>query len=485
MKPLKALLWMLVFLPTFFLNSCEKLFEAEQEGILKLALMVDQQSDLKAVLNDSTTFQSHYLIVSVVNENGEIVMNDKRLELYNFGGQWITEEIRLKVGAYELTKFLVVDPNGNVLYAAPIEGSPKAYLVNDPLPIQFGIIKDQVTNIVPEVLAVLGEPPEEFGYVTFSYSVVEPLDFYIGVYINYPYARPTIEFTDAKLTVRVDSLWWHSFKLEPQVNKVTIRDGYRCYVLIIEKEGYNTVKLKLSREELANTSPEAPLLVGLTSDYIHVLILQPGPEEGKDAMINRTSPDKNFGDHIYFEAINNQPLISTDIDCPLLTRSLIQWDLNQLPKSATIQKAIMTLYYPNIWIEPVETDTIRNIYYGWVDSTEIPDRYPLAVLQRIISPWEEYEVTWTNQPETTEEGQVFLPMKYYIMEANCVNCFAPPVSEEIDVTSLLTNTSGTARYGMLFKLVYEEYPQWFRFTSSDFKEPKLWPKLEIYYTLPE
>jgi hypothetical protein len=485
MKPLKALIWMLVFLPAFFLNSCEKLFEAEQEGVLELALMVDQQSDLKAVLNDSTAFKSHYLIVSVVNENGEMVMNDERLELYNFGGQWITEEIKLKVGAYELTKFLVVDPMGNVLYAAPIEDSPKAYLVNDPLPIQFEIIKNHVTNVVPEVLAVLEEPPEEFGYVTFSYSVVKPLDFFIGVYINDASMQPSIQFTDAKLTVKVDSLWWHSYELEPIVNKVTIRDGYRCYVLIIEKEGYNTVKLKLSRDELAKTSPEEPLLVDLTSDYVHILILQPGPEEGKDAMINRISPDKNFGDHIYFEAINNQPWISTNIDCPLLTRSLIQWDLNQLPKSATIRKAIMTLYYPNIWVEPAIIDSIKNRYSGWVDSTEIPDRHPLAVLQRIISPWEEYEVTWTNQPETTEEGQVFVPMKYYIMDAACVNCFAPPVSEEIDVTSLLTNTSGTARYGMLFKLVNEEYPQWFRFTSSDFKEPKLWPKLEIYYTLPE
>lgn len=484
MKTFKIIIWMLAFIPVFFLTSCEKLFEAEQEGILKLSLMVDQQDDLKAALSDSNTFKSHYLIVSVVNENGEVVMNDERLELYNFGGHWITKEIKLKIGNYDLTKFLVVDPLGNVLYATPIEGSPKAYLVKDPLPIRFEIIKDQVTNVVPEVLAVLQSPPEEFGYVTFSYSIVKPLDFFIGVYIEYPTPMPPILLTDARLTVKVDSLWWHTFELEPVINKVTIRDGYRCYVLIIEKEGYYTVKLRLTREELLNTSPENPLLVGLKNDNIHLLILQPGPEEGKDATINRQIPDKNFGDHIFFEAINNQPWISTETDCPLLTRSLIQWDLNQLPKSATIVKAVMTLYYPKIWVEPVTNDTVQNFYAGWGDTTIIPDRHPCAVLQRIISPWEEYEVTWSNQPETTEEGQVLVPMKYYIMDATCVNCFAPPISEEIDVTSLLTNISGTARYGMMFKLVKEEYPQWFRFTSSDFKEPKLWPKLEIYYTLP-
>jgi hypothetical protein len=482
MKPLKALLWMLVILPAFILSSCEKLFQNEQEGILKLSILVNQQDELKSALNDSSDFQSRYVIVTVVSENGEVVMDDERIELYNFGGHWITKEIRLKVGAYELTRFLVVDPQGNVLYAAPIEGSPKAYLVNDPLPVQFEILKDIVTSVVPEVLPVFEEPPEEFGYVTFSYSVVNPLDFFIGVYINNPYMMPPILLTDAKLTVKGDSLWWHSFELEPIVNKVTIRDGYRCYILIVEKEGFNPVRLKLSREELAKTNPDNPLLVGIPSDSLHLLVLQPGPEEGKDAMISKSLPENNFGDYPFFEAIAIEPWRS-DIQNQL-TRSLIQWDLNQLPKSASIRKAIMTLYYPDVWVDPVTNDSVKNINTGWVDSTGVPERYPCAVLQRIVSPWEEYEVTWTSQPQTTEEGQVFVPQKYYIMNTACVNCFVPPVYEEIDVTSLLKSTSGTAQFGMMFKLVKEEYSQWFRFASSDFKTPKLWPKLEIYYTLP-
>ena len=484
MKPLKAFLWMLVIIPAFIFNSCEKLFEAEQEGILELGVMVDEQDGLKSALNDSNDLASQYVIVTVINENGEVVLNDEQIELYNFGGHWVTKNIKLKVGSYELTRFLVIDPLGNVLYAAPIEGSPKAYLVSDPLPIQFVILTNQVTRVTPEVLPVAQEPPEEFGYVTFSYTIVKPLDFFIGVYIREPFVMPPVEFTDAKLTVKVDSIWWHSFELEAKVNQVTIRDGYRCYLLIIEKEGFNPVRLKVAREELIKTTLENPLLIGLPADSLHLLILQPGPEMGKDAMINRNFPVKNFGDHPFFEAINDQTWVSTNTDYPILTRSLIQWDMNQLPKSATIQKAVMTLYYPDIWVEPVITDSVKNTYYGWVDSTIIPDRYPCAVLQRIISPWEEHEVTWTNQPEATEEGQVFVPMKYYIMNTACVNCIVPPVSEEIDVTSLFTNTSGTAMYGMLFKLVNEEYSQWFRFTSSDFKTPGLWPKLEIYYTLP-
>jgi len=96
-----------------------------------------------------------------------------------------------------------------------------------------------------------------------------------------------------------------------------------------------------------------------------------------------------------------------------------------------------------------------------------------------------YEVTWTKQPETTTENQIFIPMKYYIHEITCANCIYPPIAEVVDVTKLLTDMKNTGHNGMMLKLYKEEYTQWFRFASSDFKSSKLWPKLEIYYTLPE
>jgi hypothetical protein len=113
-------------------------------------------------------------------------------------------------------------------------------------------------------------------------------------------------------------------------------------------------------------------------------------------------------------------------------------------------------------------------------------------LQKVISPWEEHEVTWETQPETTTENQVFIPRIYYIMDVAC-DCLVPPVSETVDVTKLLMpDASGLMHQGMLLKLFKEEYPEWLRFASSDFYlttpgnyEPaKLWPKLAIYYTLP-
>lgn len=487
MKSIKSFFWILAILPAFLLNSCEKLLEAEQEGMLEFGIFLDQpEGQLKSALDDTSVFKTHYVVVSIVNENGELIMDGERIELYNFSGYWVTKEIKLKAGLYELIKFFVVDAEGNVRLASPLKDSPKAYLVDYPLPLPFGIRKDQVTKVVPEVLTVAEEPPEAFGYVTFSYTVVKTLDFFIAVYINNPMIMAPIKFTDARLTVIVDPIWMHAFKLEPRVNRITIRDGYRCYSIIIEKEGFVPRKLEVPRDELLKTSPENPLLVGLPVDDLHLLVLQPGPDEGKDAMISKSLPENNFGDFPFFEAIAIQPWRS-DIQNQL-TRSLIEWDLNQLPKSATIRKAIMTLYYAEnylidtIWIG----DTVIYLGPSEPDPSGIPpyETKEAAVLQRVISPWEEHEVTWMTQPETTSENQVYIPRRYYIFDINCANCIVPPVCETVDVTALITDMAKSDYHGMMMKLIKEEYLIGFRFASSDFKSPKLWPKLEIYYTLP-
>lgn len=486
MKQFKSLTWMLVILPVFFLSSCEQLPDVQQDGVLELGVSLNRmEGQLKSALEDTSGITIHYVVVSVANENGDLVLDNERIELYNFGGHWVTKEIRLKVGIYELIKFFVVDAAGNVRLAAPLKDSPKAYLVDHPLPLSFGIRKNEVTKVIPEVL-VVEEPPEAFGYITFSYSVVKTLDFFIAVYINDPTYVAPIKFADAELTVVVDSLWKHSFKLEPRINRITVRDGYKWYVLIVEKEGFVPRKLEMSRDELLKTSPENPLLVGLPVDSLHLLVLQPGPEEGKDAMISKSLPENNFGDFPFFEAIAIEPWRS-DIQNQL-TRSLIEWDLNQLPKSATIEKAIMTLYYPeNYFIDTlyIVDSAIYLIPSGTNPSGTWPyENKEAAVLQRVISPWEEYQVTWMNQPETTTENQVFIPFKYYINDLTSANCIYPPIAEVVDVTKLLIDMKSAGHNGMLLKLVKEEYTQWFRFASSDFTLPKLWPKLEIYYTLP-
>lgn len=491
MKFTRSLLWLLVATPLFLISSCEKLSETDQKGTLEIGVAMDLvEGQLKSAGNDSTALGPKFVVLSVINENGEMVLDNERLELFNFGGSWVTKELKLKTGQYELTKFLVIDGAGTVVMAAPLEGSPLAYLVNNPLPLSFGIQLNQTTRVVPEVLAIGNHPPTDFGYAAFILNVVNTIDFYVAVYIDDPNIDALPSYTSAKLTVVIGNEWRHSFLLEPRVNKLRVRDSKLRYEMLVYKEGFAPVTIVTTRERLVQTSPDNPLLIGLPVSGENVLVLQPGPDEGKDAMISRSMPGMNYGKYEYFEATSAS--METGDVRHKLTRSLIEFDLNQLPKSATIKRAVLTLYYPySIYID---YDGLVDPVTGELSDPNNPDPWPsdyLAVIQKVVSPWQEHEVSWENQPKTTTEGQVFIPRIYYIMDAIC-DCFVPPISESIDVTSILMpDAAGMRAHGMLMKLVNEEYPEWLQFASSDFEYPQIsnaasqpWPKLEIYYTLP-
>jgi hypothetical protein len=258
--------------------------------------------------------------------------------------------------------------------------------------------------------------------------------------------------------------WHYTFQLQAAVNHLVIRGGSEIYYFVLEKEGYVPQKMQFGAKDLLATTKENPLVLKIPwGEQLRMLVLQPGPEKGKDAMISNLDPEKNFGDHKYFEA--------TFLTEPVLTvmrsnRSLIFFNLDSLPKSAFIKKVTLQLSYdlPIPFDSTYVTNTNPStgvIWYG-------------GVLQQIIEPWEEYKVTWNTQPKTIETNQVFIPP--FIRNVNFI---------EVDVTRLIFPVTANIlpNYGMLFKLwPVDKFPG-FRFASSDFPEPEMRPKLTIFYTL--
>jgi len=452
-------------------HSCEKIQqENEATGSFELFVSLDEQvlSNLKSTLPDTVDISSYHALLTVIGRDSMPVLEDELLPLFKFGDGFFTKKIELKAGGYRLMKFLIINPEGEVIFAAPIEGSPKAYLVKDPLPIGFKVSPEETTRLSPEVLPVQGEPPSEFGYTSFGFNVVKPLPFYIAVVIDNPLIMTAnfapSQFTNAILSVYHPDGWHYDFRLEARVNHVVIRGGGEYYKFIIEKEGYEPVKMEIHARKLLETTPEQPLLVKI-GPGMHVLRLQPDPETGIDAMISNLEPDKNFGKHPYFEATYMSELPLTVMR---ENRSLIRFSPTGLPKSARIEKVILTLFYD----KPIYWDTIIK----WDPAISTSDiRWYGAVLQQIVEPWEEHEVTWEKQPETIEANQV------YISPFGTNAKFL-----EVDVTPLFVPVQEIAapNYGMLFKLAPEPNFRGFRFASSDFEKPEMRPVLTIYYTLP-
>lgn len=458
----------LIILGLMGISSCEKRDTgAPGKGKAKFSISVPEQS-LKSAFTDSTESSSYQLLVSVVDMNGNEVLSDELIPVYQFGDGFISEKVELETGKYKLTKFMMIDPSGKVIYAAPRRGSPLAYLVDKPLPIPFAIYNDRVTTITPEVLPVKENNPGDFGYVNFGLQIVRPLAFYVACYLDNPMIMAPTRYTEANLTVISETRWHYTFHLRARVNRLIIRGGSEIYYFILCKEGYETQKFKFSARQLEATTPENPLILKIPWGCCYKkLVLQPGPEKGKDAMISNLDPVKNFGDYKYFEA--------TFLPEPQLTvmrsnRSLIWFDMNDLPKSAVIKKVILRLYYD----EPIPWDSTVFIS----DSSKASDEVPWygGVLQRIISPWDEHKVTWNDQPKTTTYNQV------YISPFRCSDHYI-----DVDVTNFYLPVIGDSPeypyYGMYFRLWPEDRFPGFRFASSDYPDATMRPRLTIFYTL--
>jgi len=114
------------------------------------------------------------VIISLTDDQGNVVEDKMKLPLYAFGDSYISENLSLNSGNYKLTEFLVLNADDKVIYVAPLEGSAQAQYVSNPLPIRFTITENESTQIIPQVLAVTTKDnPEDFGYASFGFDVID------------------------------------------------------------------------------------------------------------------------------------------------------------------------------------------------------------------------------------------------------------------------------------------------------------------------
>lgn len=116
------------------------------------------------------------ILISINDAQGATVHQLKKLTLYKFGQEYLSESLQLLVGSYQLVEFFVLDEDDNIIYATPVEGSELANLVDHPLPVEFEITESGNTELIPQVLPVNdGDDAESFGYATFGFEVIAAL----------------------------------------------------------------------------------------------------------------------------------------------------------------------------------------------------------------------------------------------------------------------------------------------------------------------
>ena len=186
------------------------------------------------------------------------------------------------------------------------------------------------------------------------------------------------------------------------------------------------------------------------------LTLQPDATTGKDSFLSDNIPNNSQ---------SSSPELAagawTIFGDPVRLRGLLEFNLSSIPANAIIQSATLTLYN-----NPNSQNGYANGQHSHVSGSNE------AVLQRIISPWDE-SVSWNTQPETTANNQVVLPQDT-----------DPYQNYILDVTTLVEDmiADPSFGYGFMLKLQEESPYRILVFASSNHPNAALHPKLEITYT---
>jgi len=184
-----------------------------------------------------------------------------------------------------------------------------------------------------------------------------------------------------------------------------------------------------------------------------VVLIQPDASSGKDAFLLSLNPSSNYGTHPDFDAI-----ATTNGGTPTYVRSLIRFDFSKVPDNVNIDSVIFTLYGYNS-----PTNGTHRTLSG---SNE-------ATLKRVIENWNESTVTWNNQPNTTDDGAVSIPMST-----------SDNQNYSLDITqlALYMMNNPTNNFGFKIQLVTEANYRQLIFASSDNSNSALHPKVKVFYS---
>jgi hypothetical protein len=107
---------------------------------------------------------------TVRNEDGDVISD--KVAVFKFGAAYTSERQTFSAGHYVLEEYFVLNQENEIIYAAVLQGSPNAPLVNKTLPMVFDVASENTTYVAPDVLPVTNNSlPQDFGYVKWSFNI--------------------------------------------------------------------------------------------------------------------------------------------------------------------------------------------------------------------------------------------------------------------------------------------------------------------------
>jgi hypothetical protein len=217
------------------LFSCNKNDDV-QTGSIEFGMNPVAEDALKSASTDYYNVTA--ALVTIVNEEGMKIYDKEYLPFYRFGQSFVTKSLELTIGRYRLTEFMLVDSSGNVTWATPSEGSRLAPLVNDPVPIHFGVSANNTTQVNPQVVRIGNHQPDDFGYVNFNVDFVD--SFCINLFLEsicgwnmddsiYRERGDAMPFYPSRIAIFSEGVFLTEAFLSGGENRVMVPRGYETY----------------------------------------------------------------------------------------------------------------------------------------------------------------------------------------------------------------------------------------------------------------
>ena len=157
-------------------------------GVIEFSFLESEILEGLVAAGETPTFVGYTVKIS-----GSEISNE--IPIYFLNGVYVTHRQQLPAGDHTLEEFFILNDTHEIIYMAPREGSILSELVENPLPLSFEVSTDETTKVIPEVLKAGGHTPQDFGYFTLGFKLVEVTAFKIPVIENEIVTKISYEFS--------------------------------------------------------------------------------------------------------------------------------------------------------------------------------------------------------------------------------------------------------------------------------------------------
>lgn len=182
------------------LSSCQEESEDfRSKGYLQLGIQKKVSANARIKTHDP-----YAILITIKDNEGNIINNLKKIPLIQVGDQYITEMLEFVEGEFSIEDFIVVDSNDSAIFITPKANSDFADMVEMPLPYNFTISGKQTSDLILEVIPANLGNAIQYGYATISFNVVNPLE--RGLVAYYPFDGNANDLGENELHAEVEGV---------------------------------------------------------------------------------------------------------------------------------------------------------------------------------------------------------------------------------------------------------------------------------------